>query len=131
MNIHVDERNYSPTHRALHPRVLRPPLRLPETGYLTSAEAAQRLGVSQSTVQKWYRLGLLPGNHDGGSATLWIRWTEDLGQRLLGGATPDPRMVSIRTLGQTQGQKPEALLVVWMIDGYSVKGMKKPALGGL
>jgi excisionase family DNA binding protein len=65
-------------------------LRLPETGYLTSAEVARRLGVSQSTVQKWYRLGLLPGKHDGGSATLWIRWTEDLGQRLLGGATPLP-----------------------------------------
>lgn len=100
-------------------------LRLPEIGYLTSAEAAQRLGVSQSTVQKWYRLGLLPGKHDGGSATLWIRWTEDLGQRLLGGATPDPRMVSIRTLCQTQGQEPEALLAWAQQHGHTVYRLRR------
>jgi excisionase family DNA binding protein len=41
-------------------------LRIPQTGYLTSAEAAKQLGVSQSTVQKWYRLGVLSGKHDGG-----------------------------------------------------------------
>ena len=100
-------------------------LRLPETGYLTSAEVARRLGVSQSTVQKWYRLGLLPGKHDGGSATLWIRWTDDLGQRLLGAATPDPRMVSMRALCQAQGQHPDAVLAWAQQDGHAVYRLRR------
>ena len=100
-------------------------LRLPETGYLTSAEVAQRLGVSQSTVQKWYRLGLLPGKHDGGPATLWIRWTEDLGQRLLGGATPDPRMVSMRALCQTQGRHPDAVLAWAQQYGHAIYRLRR------
>jgi hypothetical protein len=45
-------------------------LRIPQTGYLTSAEAARQLGVTQSTVQKWYRLGVLNGKHDGGPSSL-------------------------------------------------------------
>ena len=32
-------------------------LRLPASGYITSAEAAVQLGVSQSTIQKWYKTG--------------------------------------------------------------------------
>ena len=59
-------------------------LRLPETGYLTSAEAAEQLGVSQTTLQKWYRLGVLNGKHDGGQAPLWIRWTDGVSERLRG-----------------------------------------------
>ena len=100
-------------------------LRLPETGYLTSAEVAQRLGVSQSTVQKWYRLGLLSGKHDGGPATLWIRWTDDLGQRLLGAATPDPRMVSMRALCQAQGQHPDAVLAWAQQHGHAVYRLRR------
>jgi hypothetical protein len=36
-----------------------PELRLTQNGYLTSAEAAARLEINQTTVQKWYKLGLL------------------------------------------------------------------------
>ncbi|MEO8955230.1 MAG: hypothetical protein ABI465_11755 [Ktedonobacteraceae bacterium] len=49
-----------------------PELRLTENGYLTTAEAASRLEINQTTVQKWYKLGLLQGKHAGGQKALWI-----------------------------------------------------------
>jgi excisionase family DNA binding protein len=100
-------------------------LRIPQTGYLTSAEAAQQLGVSQSTVQKWYRLGVLSGKHDGGAASLWIRWTEEIRERLGGGATPDPRMVSVRRLCQTQGKDPDDILAWAECAGHGVYRLRR------
>ena len=48
-------------------------LRLDERKYFTSAEVAEQLEVSQPTIQKWFRMGLLPGKQDtGGQALLWI-----------------------------------------------------------
>ncbi|MCP5016590.1 MAG: recombinase family protein [Ketobacter sp.] len=90
-------------------------LRIPDTGFITSAEAAKQLGISQTTVQKWYRYGLLPGKHDGAQAPLWIRWSEDLGARLTGGATPDPRMVSVRSLCK-QMDKTRKEVYTWALE---------------
>jgi DNA invertase Pin-like site-specific DNA recombinase len=100
-------------------------LRLPQTGYLTSAEVAEQLGVSQSTVQKWYHLGILSGKHDGGQAVLWIRWTDDLGERLAGGATPDLQMVSVRTLCQTQGKRPDQVLAAAQQQGHTIYRLRR------
>ncbi len=47
-------------------------LRASASGYITSAEAAEQLGVSQSCIQRWYRLGILPGKHGGGQSPLWV-----------------------------------------------------------
>lgn len=47
-----------------------PKLRLTENGYLTTAEAAAHLEINQTTVQKWYKLGLLPGKHAGDPSSL-------------------------------------------------------------
>ena len=100
-------------------------LRLPQTGYITSAEAAQQLRVSQSTVQKWYRLGILTGKHDGGQAVLWIRWTADVGERLAGGATPQLQMVSVRTLCRTQGKQPDEILAAAQQQGYPIYRLRR------
>lgn len=102
-----------------------PELRLPQTGYITSAEAAEQLGVSQSTVQKWYQLGILSGKHDGGQAALWIQWTEAVGARLAGGATPDLRMVSVRTLCQTQGKRPDEVLAAAQQQGHTIYRLRR------
>jgi hypothetical protein len=51
-----------------------PQLRLTNNGYLTTAEAAARLEIDQTTVQKWYKPGLLQGKHTGGQKALWIVW---------------------------------------------------------
>lgn len=100
-------------------------LRIPQTGYLTRAEVAKQWGVSQSTVQKWYRLGVLNGKHDGGPASLWIRWTEEGGERLGGGSTPEPRMVSVRRLCQTQGKDPDAILTWAEREGHTVYRLRR------
>ncbi|NTU62917.1 MAG: recombinase family protein [Chloroflexi bacterium] len=100
-------------------------LRLPQSGYLTSAEAAGQLGISQSTVQKWYRLGILPGKHDGGQTSLWIHWTEDLRERLAGGATPDPQMVSVRSLCQTQARPPDEVLAWAQQSGHTIYRLRR------
>ena len=90
-------------------------LRIPDTGFITSAEAAKQLGVNQTTIQKWYRYGLLPGKHDGGQAPLWIRWSDDVEYRFTGGATPDPRMVSVRSLCK-QLDKTRKEVYTWALE---------------
>jgi DNA invertase Pin-like site-specific DNA recombinase len=100
-------------------------LRQPETGYVTSAEAAAQLGVGQTTVQRWYRLGVLPGKHAGGQSPLWIQWSEELSYRLAGGATPDPRMVSVRSLCRVQGKRPEEILVWAQENGHEIYRLRR------
>jgi hypothetical protein len=36
-----------------------PTMRLPDTDYISSSEAAERLGVDQSRIQTWFRWGVL------------------------------------------------------------------------
>ncbi len=102
-------------------------LRLPTSDYITSAEAAEQLGVSQSSVQKWYKLGVLSGKHDGGQAVLWIRWTEDLGERLAGGATPHQQMVSVRSLCRTQSKRPDEVLSWAQQNGHTIYRLRRGA----
>jgi len=100
-------------------------LRIPEAGYITSSEAAKQFGVHQGTIQKWYRLGVLPGKHDGGQAQLWIHWDKDVMVRLNGGATPDPRMVSVRSLCRTRGRRPDEILAWAQADGHGIYRLRR------
>jgi hypothetical protein len=76
-------------------------------------------------VQKWYQLGILSGKHDGGQSVLWIRWTDDLGERLAGGATPNLQMVSVRTLCQTQGKRPDQVLAAAQQQGHTIYRLRR------
>jgi hypothetical protein len=89
--------------------------RLTESGYLTSAEAATRLEINQTTVQKWYKLGLLQGKHAGGQKALWIAWTEEVVLRLGGQASFDPRMISVKSLCKLQGKTWEQV-IQWCVE---------------
>ena len=102
-----------------------PRLRVSDSRYLTSAEAAEQLGIEQTTVQKWYKLGLLQGKHAGGQSQLWIAWTEDVRERLSGQATPDPRLVSVRALCRTQGKSPEAILAWAQAQGHTIYRLRR------
>ena len=88
--------------------------------YCSSAEAATRLGVSQVTIPKWYRLGLLPGKRDPGQSVLWIRLDDDLVYRLTGGAIPDPRMLTVRALCRTKKMSPDHVLAWAQSQGHKV-----------
>jgi DNA invertase Pin-like site-specific DNA recombinase len=100
-------------------------LRAPDGGYLTSAEAAGQLGVNQGTIQRWYRLGLLPGKHDGGQSILWIQWTEEVRERLMGGAAPHPKMVSVKRLCREQGRSPSAILAWAQNHGHTIYRLRR------
>lgn len=82
-----------------------PMMRLPESGYLTSAEAAARLGIAQATVQHWFRIGLLAGKQDAAQRHLWVAWDDDTARRLDGRAALDAGMVSLRRLCAEQGKR--------------------------
>lgn len=99
-------------------------LRSDERIYLTSAEAAERLGISQITVPKWYRLGLLPGKRDPGHSVLWIQMSEDLEYRLRGGAIPDPRMLTVRALCRTRNMTPDQVLAWAQSEGHKIFRMQ-------
>jgi excisionase family DNA binding protein len=100
-------------------------LRIPDSGYITSAEAAEQLGVDQTTIQKWYRSGVLTGKQDGRQAPLWIRWTEDVVYRLNGGATPDTRMVSVRFLCRSQEKRPDEVLSWARENGHGIYRLRR------
>jgi DNA invertase Pin-like site-specific DNA recombinase len=95
-------------------------LRTGERTYLSSAEAAERLGVSKSAIQKWYRLGLLPGKRDPGHSVLWIQLSDDLEYRLKGGAVPDPRMLTVRALCRTRKMLPDQVLAWAQSQGHII-----------
>ncbi len=102
-----------------------PSLRLTENGYLTTAEAASRLEINQTTVQKWYKLGLLQGKHAGGQKALWIAWTEAAATRLGGQASFDPRMASVKSLCKVQG-KPWEQVIRWCVEeGHQIYRLRR------
>ena len=100
-------------------------LRLTDSGYITSAEAAKHLGISQATVQKWYKLGVLSGKHDGGQSPLWIEWTEDVLYRLSGSAVPEARMVSSRSLCRSQNKRPYEVLAWAQAKGHTIYRLRR------
>ena len=100
-------------------------LRGADSPYLTSAEAAEQLGIEQTTVQKWYKMGLLEGKHAGGQSQLWIAWTEDVRERLSGQAVPDPRLVSVRGLCWRQGKSPAEILRWAQAEGHTIYRLRR------
>jgi DNA invertase Pin-like site-specific DNA recombinase len=102
-----------------------PQLRLTENGYLTSAEAAARLEINQTTVQKWYKLGLLQGKHAGGQKALWIAWTEEAEMRLGGQASFDPRMTSVKSLCKVQGKTWEQVIRWCVEEGHQIYRLRR------
>ena len=95
-------------------------LRIPNTGYITCAEAAQQFGVSPKTIQNWYQWGVLPGKQDDAGQPIWIEWNDDIMNRLNGGAIPDPRMVSMRMLGRTLNKERREVLAWAAAQGHTI-----------
>jgi DNA invertase Pin-like site-specific DNA recombinase len=102
-----------------------PSLRLTDNGYLTTAEAAARLEINQTTVQKWYKLGLLRGKHAGGQKALWIAWTEEAEQRLGGQACFDPRMTSVKSFCKLQGKTWEQVIRWCVEEGHQIYRLRR------
>jgi DNA invertase Pin-like site-specific DNA recombinase len=100
-------------------------LRVNGSGYYTSAEAADQLGVKQGAIQRWYKLGLLAGKHDGGQAALWIALNEDVLNRLGGKAKPDARMVSVRSLCEAQKKRPDEVLKWAQAEGHEIYRLRR------
>lgn len=102
-----------------------PALRLTGNGYLTTAEAATRLEINQTTVQKWFKLGLLSGKHAGGQKALWIEWTTEAETRLGGQASFDPRMTSVKSLCKVQGKTWEHVIRWCVEEGHQIYRLRR------
>ncbi len=100
-------------------------LRLSDSGYITTPEAAQQLGVTVSAVESWFKQGILPGKRDSPAATVWIAWSADLLYRLQGSATPDPHMVSVRALCRTRNQRPPAIFAWANQHGHLIYRLRR------
>jgi DNA invertase Pin-like site-specific DNA recombinase len=100
-------------------------LRIPDSGYITSAEAARQLDVHVSAIQRWYRWGVLSGKQDDRGMPLWIHWDADVMYRLNGGATPDPRMVSTQSLCQDQGKRYDEVLRWAVANGHTIYRLRR------
>jgi DNA invertase Pin-like site-specific DNA recombinase len=102
-----------------------PHFRLSENGYVTSAEAAARFEINQTTVQKWYKLGLLQGKQAEKQAHLWIAWTDEMEQRLGGQASFDPRMISLKALCKTRKQSWEQVVRWCVEEGHHIYRLRR------
>lgn len=102
-----------------------PTMRLPGSGYLTSAEAATALGVNQTQIQKWFRWGVLAGKQDGAQHQLWIAWTAEVAERLSGGAAINEGMVSVKRLCAEQGQRPDRVLAWAAAAGHTIYRVRR------
>jgi hypothetical protein len=102
-----------------------PELRIADNDYLTSAEAAERLGVTQGTIQRWYKLGIVSGKHVGEQSRLWIFVNEEVEYRLKGGAKPDARMVSIKRLSREQRKNWEQIVVGAQSQGDQIYRLRR------
>lgn len=100
-------------------------LRIPDSGYVTTSEAAAALGISVSTVENWFKQGILDGKRDRAGATIWIAWSEEVAYRLSGGATPDPSMVTIRSLCKARDQTPAEILQWAKRKGYQIHRLRR------
>jgi DNA invertase Pin-like site-specific DNA recombinase len=102
-----------------------PTMRLPTSGYLTSAEAAECLAVDQSRIQQWFRWGVLGGKQDAAQRQLWITWNAEVAGRMLGGATITEEMVSVKRLCQHQGRPAGAVLAWAASAGHTIYRVRR------
>ena len=102
-------------------------LRIPDTGFITSAEAAKLLGISQPAISRWYRLGILTGKQDGWHAPLWIYWSNEVMEQLSGGAAPDPLMVTVGSLSKKLGKTQEETFAWVLANNYKVYRLRRGA----
>lgn len=103
-------------------------MRLPDSGYVRSSEVAEALGVHQSTVQRWFQLGVLEGKQDSEKTQLWINWTPEIAKRLDGSAAPRTEMVSVRRLCADQGKHPDEILMWARSHGHEVFRLRRGSL---
>lgn len=103
----------------------RPDLRIPDRSYVTTPEAAGALGVSVSAVESWFKQGILDGKRDKPGATIWIAWSKDVVYRLSGGATPDPRMVSTRSLCKNRNMRPVEIFHWAKQEGHQIYRLRR------
>jgi DNA invertase Pin-like site-specific DNA recombinase len=102
-----------------------PTMRLPETGYLSSAEAAHRLGVDQTRIQTWFHWGVLSGKQEATQRQLWIAWNSDVAQRMGGNAVLDAGMVSVRRLCNQQDKQPGEVLGWASTEGHVIYRVRR------
>jgi DNA invertase Pin-like site-specific DNA recombinase len=65
-------------------------------GLITTLEAAQQLGVSDSTISRWFHQGILQGHQRKPNSSLWVRLSQEDRRRLDGSTLPRPGLVTVR-----------------------------------
>lgn len=100
-------------------------MRMHDSGYVRSSEVAEGLGVHQSTVQRWFQLGVLEGKQDGEKTQLWINWTPEIAKRLDGSAAPRTEMVSVRRLCADQNKHPDEILLWSHSQGHEIFRLRR------
>lgn len=76
-------------------------------GLITTAEAAQQLGVDAATITIWFRQGILQGHQRKPGSSLWVHISEEDRQRLIGSTSPNPSLVTVRRAADRLGMTTE------------------------
>jgi DNA invertase Pin-like site-specific DNA recombinase len=102
-----------------------PTMRLADTDYVTSADAAKRLGVDQTRIQTWFHWGVLSGKQDAAQRQLWITWNDDVERRLSGTAPIDQRMISVKRLCAQEGKLAGDVLAWASTHGHEILRVRR------
>jgi DNA invertase Pin-like site-specific DNA recombinase len=85
-------------------------------GYVTSSEIGIQLGVDKTTVQKWFKIGILHGRgRISKQGMLWIYWNEEVKKRLDGTASFDSTVKTFRSIMKTTGMTQQEV-IKWAND---------------
>jgi hypothetical protein len=100
-----------------------PALLIQDSGYLTIAEVAAKLGEKRFNVSYWCQLGILAGKQTG--SFWWIRWQDEYEAQLKGTALLDPNMIAARLLCKRRGQRPRDLFAWARANGYDIYRLQR------
>lgn len=98
-------------------------------GYVGSQEAAQSLGVTKGTIQKWVRMGLLESRaRFAKQADLWVRLDDEVKRRLDGTATFDKSVKSFYSLIRSAGMSQEKIIQWSKENGHEIIRLRRGTL---
>lgn len=100
-----------------------------DQGYIPSQEAAKALNATVTTIQKWFRLGILEGKQGiGKQAKLWIFLNEKDIKRLNGAAEYDLTIKTFKSVMKETGMSKEELIKWAKLNNHEILRLKRGEL---
>jgi DNA invertase Pin-like site-specific DNA recombinase len=100
--------------------------RIPDSGFITSTELSNRLGVKREAIQRWCKIGILESKPRGAKQeTLWIKINDEILSRLDGTAQVDSTAITLRRFITNTGKSQEHAITLAENKGYHLVRLRR------